>query len=434
MVNVVEKVTEMNHIHFHFIPSDKFKTVNIVVKCKAPLDRSTITKRALLPYLLQKGSAKYPSEKQLMLKLDELYGAILSIDGVKKGNNHIISFRLEVANEKFIQNETTVMDESLTLLHDIIFNPYLEGNAFPEQVVAREKITLKNKINAIYDDKLAYANMRLIDEMCKGENYSIHSNGYVEDLDQLNAQNVYEYYEQLLQEDRIDFYLLGDFQVEAMEKQVKQLFKRHTYEERLVVDHGQGVKLEQPYEVKEMQPIQQAKLHIGYRTNCTYQDENYFALQLFNGLFGGFPSSKLFKNVREKHSLAYYAASRIESHKGLLFVFSGIEANHYQKAKEIIEAQMKAMQAGEFTNQEIDETKELIISEIRETLDHPQGTIELLYQQVIADKIISPKSYIEKIKQVTKEAIVHVANKIEEDTIYLLTSEKRGDQHEKVSI
>ena len=48
-------------------------------------------------------------------------------------------------------------------------------------------------------------------------------------------------------------------------------------------------------------------------------------LQVFNGIFGGFPHSKLFINVREKASLAYYAASRLESHKGLLMVMSGIE-------------------------------------------------------------------------------------------------------------
>lgn len=48
------------------------------------------------------------------------------------------------------------------------------------------------------------------------------------------------------------------------------------------------------------QELKQSKLHIGYRTFITYKDEDYFALQLFNGLFGGFSHSKLFVNVREK--------------------------------------------------------------------------------------------------------------------------------------
>src|SRR5690625_7551474 len=88
-------------------------------------------------------------------------------------------------------------------------------------------------------------------------------------------------------------------------------------------------------EIVKNQSIQQAKRHSGYRTSFRFQDDDYFALHVFNGIFGGFPSSKLFLNVREKHSLAYYAASRIESHKGLLIVFSGIAPEDYQKAREI---------------------------------------------------------------------------------------------------
>src|SRR5690625_3623189 len=172
-------------------------------------------------------------------------------------------------------------------------------------------------------------------------------------------------------------------------------------------------------EVIERQNIQQAKLHLGYRTNCIYKDNDYPALQVFNGIFGGFPSSKLFINVREKNSLAYYAASRLESHKGLLLVFSGIAANDYEKAREIIELQMTAMRNGEFTEDELSETKDLIINQLLETLDHPQGIVELLYQQVIGDKVISPEELIEKIASVTVKDVIQVASNIQEDTIYL---------------
>lgn len=424
MFEIREK--EMNHIHFHTIRSDKFKTINIVVKCQAPLQRKTITKRALLPYILQQGTKNYPSEKALSSKLDELYGATFSIDGAKKGNNHIISFRLEVANEKFIQNETTVVAEALSLLKEIIFQPNLQENVFIESVVTREKKTLKNKINSIYDDKLAYANMRLIDEMCEGEAFSIHQYGYEEDLETIDAQTLYAYYEQLLAEDKINIYVLGDFPVEEMEKEVTNTFRREVYEPLQEVEEKIEL-VKKTKEIIDTQVVQQAKLHIGYRTNCTYRDEDYFALHLFNGLFGSFPSSKLFTNVREKHSLAYYASSRIESHKGLLFVFSGIEATNYKKAREIIEQQMQAMKAGDFTDKEIEETKELIISQVRETLDHPQGIIEFLYQQEVARTKLSPEYFIENIKKVTKQDIIRVANNMECDTVYLLTHEQVGE-------
>src|SRR5690625_5093977 len=190
MVEITEHMSNHQGMNIHLIPTKKFKTVSIVVKCKAPLDRQTVTSRSLLSYILQQGTKKYPSEKQLMVKLDELYGAVFYIDCAKKGNDHIISFRLEIANEKFIDNETTIIQEGLQLLEEIIFQSNTLEGSFPEKIVRREKSILKNKIQSIVDDKMAYANMRLIDEMCKNERFSVHTHGYVDDLESTDAKSL----------------------------------------------------------------------------------------------------------------------------------------------------------------------------------------------------------------------------------------------------
>src|SRR5690625_1347777 len=188
MVQISKHNSNHHALNIHLIPTKKSKTLSIVVKCKAPLERKTVTSRALLSYILQQGTVKYPSEKQLTLKLDELYGAVFNIDCVKKGNDHIISFRLEIANEKYIKNETTIIQEALQLLEEIIFQPNITKQSFPEKIVRREKTILKNKIESIIDDKIAYANIRLIDEMCENELFSVHTYGYVEDLDAIDGE------------------------------------------------------------------------------------------------------------------------------------------------------------------------------------------------------------------------------------------------------
>jgi len=245
----------------------------------------------------------------------------------------------------------------------------------------------------------------------------------------MTAKNVYEYYESMLQEDQLDIYIVGDFEEEMMVDKITSAIDKN--ENTQVINKQEKVKdSSSPVDVViEEQDIQQAKLHLGYRTNCVYKDNDYPALQVFNGLFGGFPNSKLFINVREKNSLAYYAASRIESHKGLLLVFSGIAASDYEQAREIIELQMNAMKNGDFTENELTETKDLIENQLLATLDNPQGIVELLYQQVLGDKEMTPDQLIEKIRNVTKEDIIQVAARIQEDTIYLLTS-KEEKAHE----
>lgn len=409
----------------HFLQTKKFKTINIVVKLSTPLERETITKRALLPYLLNQGTKTYQSEQQLQAKLAELYGAHLAIDGMKKGDNHIISFRLEIANEKFINCEADFIDDALQLLHDIIFNPNVENNTFPDEVFQREKAILANEIRSIVDEKGAYASMRLIDEMYQDEQFGIHVQGYESDLANITAENVYEYYEHAITHDRIDIYVLGD-QVDQLEQKTKTLFVKENNDRYDQLQSTKTKHATSQTEVVETEPINQAKLHIGYTTNCTHHDELYFALHVFNGLFGGFPNSKLFVNVREKNSLAYYISSRLESHKGLLIIVCGIDGDDYKKAKQIIDEQLIELKEGKFIDAQLTETIELIISQLKETLDSPQAVIELLFQQVLGDQSLSPQKLIENIAMVTKEDVISVAQNIKEHTVFLLKNERNS--------
>lgn len=429
MDQLTEEIKQINNMNVHLITTKKFKTIHIVVKFKAPLQKETITKRALLPYILRQGTKTFPSEMELQRKLDQLYGSSLTIDGAKKGDFHVISVRLEVANDKFIKNESSLIEEALYLLRDIIYEPKSIGKSFDPQVFSREKQTLRQAIESVVDDKMKYANMRLIDEMCIGERYSLHVHGYTEDLETLTAEQLYDYYMKLIAQDECDIYVMGDFNQKEMESKLAMTFNRSEHHQAQYAHKDQWEKRLEPKVIIEKQEIQQAKLHIGYRTNCTFQDEDYYALHLYNGMLGGFPSSKLFLNVREKHSLAYYAASRIESHKGILLVFSGIDSNDYEQAKTIIAEQIEEMKQGNFTDDELIETKEQVINEILETLDSPQGIIELLYQQVLSNKHLPPLELMTQLKTATRKDVIKVAQKIELDTIYLLTG-GAGEENE----
>ncbi|MGM8214533.1 EF-P 5-aminopentanol modification-associated protein YfmF [Bacillaceae bacterium W0354] len=418
-----------NSYTLHLIETKKFKTNTIALKFSRPLEREQITERALLPFVLQKGSKNYLDERQLRLKLDELYGSKFSINSGKKGENHVITFVLDFPNEKFLPDENELVKNCLEFLYDVAMNPNVNEGSFNEKIVEKEKETLSNKIKAIIDEKMQYANMRLIDEMCKDEKFSIHSHGYLDDLPKIDPKSLYQTYEQMINEDQLDVYVVGDFNKETMEQQFQDVFqlKRNANVE---LTQSQAIKPPEVNRVIEKQKVQQAKLHIGYRTGITYSDEDYSALQVFNGVFGGFPHSKLFLNVREKHSLAYYAASRLESNKGLLIVFSGIAPEKFDQANEIINEQFEDIKNGKVTDDEIEQTKRSIIHQMKETIDRAGGIVEFFYQQKVGQSEMDLDEMYERIQAVTKEDIIKVANKIQLDTIYFLTAENGGEESE----
>lgn len=428
----VEEIKQIeNGIKFHLLPNKKHKTLTFAVKFRAPLEKETITKRALLPYILKQGTVSLPSRKELQEELAELYGSVLSIGGSKKGEKHILTFYLEVPNEKFLPNTSSLVERAIKLLNEIVYKPNQESNAFSPRVFDREKETLRQNIRSLKDDKASYANMRLIDEMCADEAYSIHAQGYEADLSALSNQDLFAYYQHIRQEDEMDVYVSGDFDTKQMLSLLTDHFKRTARSKETTEQKAESSPVQEvtPKELIEEDQLQQAKLNIGYRTNILFDDSKYPALHVFNGIFGGFPSSKLFINVREKNSLAYYAVSRLESHKGLLLVMSGIAPEDYQKAITIIREQMEAMKKGDFTEEEMEETKLLIINQLKETLDHTQGMIEFMYQQEVGHKEITVDELFESIRQVTKEQVVDVAKQTQEDMVYLLTSEG-GEAHE----
>ncbi|MEH7335562.1 pitrilysin family protein [Neobacillus drentensis] len=425
MEGAVEKVIEMQGYKLHIVETDKYKTNTFVWRMKAPLTKEDVTKRALLPQVLQSSTAQYSSTTALRSYLDELYGATLFVDLAKKGEYHVMSFSLEIANEKFLSDSEPLLKKGFELLAEVLTKPNTSGSAFDKDTVEKEKRTLKQRIQSVYDDKMRYSNVRLLEEMCKGEPYALQVNGEAQDVDAITPENLYEFYKQVFLEDEMDLYIIGDVKEEEVKKFASELLQFENRKPKECAKQEVS-KTEKVNEVKEQQDVKQGKLNMGYRTNIVYGDPDYFALQVFNGIFGGFSHSKLFINVREKASLAYYAASRLESHKGLMMVMSGIDLKNYDQAVGIINEQMEAMKNGDFSDQELDQTKAVIKNQILETIDTSRGLTEILYHNVISDSDISLDTWLSEMQKTSKEEITAVAKKIELDTIYFLTGSEAG--------
>lgn len=420
---IKEFVVKQNELPIHLLQTSKFKTIHIALYMKTNMTKEKATHRALLSHVLKSATKNYPSRKDIRLYLDDLYGATLSTSVEKIGDSHIIVFYMTVVHEKFLQKERDLFQKSIAFLKEIVLHPYLdaEGN-FSEKLIEEEKRLLKQRIDAIYDDKIRYANERLIQEMCKHEPFSIHPYGDKEVLSNVTKESLKEEYNRMLKEDDVTMYIVGDVQKEAVEEAAR-LF---TFPSRLnsvkpIVKHTVAEKEAQ--EVIEKDAISQAKLSMGFRFPVTHEDERFYAAQVMNGLFGGFPHSKLFMNVREKESLAYYAASRYESAKGFIFAFAGIDASKYEKTTAIIKKQLEAVARGEFTEQELAQTKMMLKNQLLEAYDSPRSIMSMAYKGYVLGKVRDLDSWLKGIEGVEKNEVTRVAQLVTLDTCFLLRGE-----------
>lgn len=158
---------------------------------------------------------------------------------------------------------------------------------------------------------------------------------------------------------------------------------------------------------------------IGLDLKQDSKDSKNIAL-IYNGILGGTANSKLFQNVREKASLAYTASSNYIRQKANIFVRCGIEIKNYEKALKIIKEQIEDMKNGNYADEEIQNTKQNIISTIEGIPDEQDTQITYYFGQELTGTENSIEEYIKNIKSVTKQQIVDLANTVKINTIYFL--------------
>nr|WP_157279951.1 pitrilysin family protein [Paenibacillus swuensis] len=414
-------------MRLHVLPTKQFKTFAVSVYIGHPLSEEKVTATALAPFVLRRGTQTYPETIQFRERLDDLYGAGFGFDIYKRGDNQIVQFRMDTIHDGFIKNESgSLLEQSLQFLGEAITNPLVENGAFRAKYVEAEKNTLKKRLESIVNDKIRYAAERCIEEMCKDEPYRLHPLGRIEDLDVITPQSLYEGYQAWLRTAPIDIYVAGDTTME----EVKSLVQAHFAIERGAVGaYDMKPSTQEAGEVNtvvEEMDVSQGKLNMGLRARTSYANENYPAALMYNGILGGYPHSKLFINVREKESLAYYAASRLDGHKGILTIQSGIEIANFEKATEIIKKQLDSMAEGEITELELSQTKAMISNSLREISDSAFEMIAFDYNSVLTGKERTTTELIEAVAKVDVEAIQSFAKDIQLDTIYFLRDQK-GD-------
>lgn len=413
-------------VNLHIRQTTQFKTVNFSIKWRRALTAQNASERTVLTNVLQHSNGKYTTTAAFRSFLDDLYGTVLYFDTSKRGNEHTVLMNIETVNDQYLAN-TSVLNEVLGIIHTAIFEPNLEKGVFKDSIVEREKKMVIQRIESIFDDKSRFAQVRLQQILRPNEPASISANGTVEDIQKISPTSLLEAYQSMLANDKIDIYVAGDINEDEIVAKLKKAlpFTDRTPEEIPVVlpqQHPQN-----DY-VREQQEMKQGKMHIGFSTPVRFGDADFAKMQIFNGIFGGYPHAKLFMNVREKESLAYYASSSYASHYGLVFVVSGIEPKNEEKALSLIKEQLAVMQAGEITDLELEQTKAMLTNQLKESLDSARGQIEIFDQYKDLPEKFSVETWANKWKAVTKEDVVEVAKQVQLEAVYFLCGKEQAAQ------
>lgn len=419
------KVELEQGVTLYICKSDQFKTVNFAVKWKSHLQEETTAARSVLANILEDSNGQFRTQSALRNKLDDMYGTVLFTDAAKRGDTHIISLNVECVNDEYVAN-SDVLNEAIGLIQTVIFNPNLVEGVFNADIVAREKRSVIERIRSQYDNKTSYAQKRMLEILRPNSPVSTPTDGTEEAVAALTPESLLSTYESMIHEDEIDIYVIGEVDEVAFAEKLKEVlnFKARPVGKKDLVQEKNRQKSFEIQHVREQQDMKQGKLHLGFSTPVTFHHPDYAKMQVTNGVFGAFAHSKLFMNVREKESMAYYASSSYASHYGLVYVMAGIDAELEEKAVALIQEQLTAMQNGDITNLELDQTKALLKNSITGTFDSARGQIEVFDQFKALDENFKAELLITAWEAVTKDDVQKMANDIKLEVVYLLSGKE----------
>ena len=416
----------LNHLR-----SEKFKTACLSLSLLTQLKRETAAMNALIPYVLRRGTARFPDMEALSARMEELYGTAVEPAVRKIGEIQCLGFFASIPEGEFLPGGQNVLHDAAELLGQLLLAPATRGGLLLPQYVDSEKEKLLDRIRSRVNYKSSYALSRCVEEMCCCEDFAVSRLGGEDECEAINYKKLTKQYHTLLQQSPVEIFYCG----RAAEKELRTALRdalitlpRGEIDYEIGTDLRMNALEDRPRFVEEELDVNQGNLVIGWRLGDCMEDPDQAAILVFNAVYGGGTSSKLFRNVREKLQLCYHAGSLADTHKGLLLVSSGIAFDKLEQARDEIFAQLEAMRRGEITEEELSAARAGVASDLRAMTDS-QGELEgFLLAQTLDGLEYGPLELAALAEDVTKEDVVRIAQSVDCDLIYFLKGGEPEDE------
>lgn len=380
------------------------KTFRIVVLWRRPLDGDQAA-RAILPALLQHGTAKYPDRPSLVRAREQRFGASSSFSTGRHGESAVLTLRGDAVASAFLPGASDQFGALVELLGEQWQSPRLLAPGLPPAVFGRERAQALADARAVREDRGRFARLSAVLAACEGEPYGVPEHGGEAAIAALTAESAARAFGDWRRASVPVVLAAGhlpDDPVRALAPLVAAVRPAAALALPLAVEP----KPRAARRLRENAPMQQAKVVIVLRSPAPRSPREFAALQVFCSLWGGGPHSRLFTEVREKRSLCYYASVGGDADKGLLLVQSGCEANSVEAVVEQCLVQRDELAASRFTDAELATAIAVCQGPLRSLDDSPAARLSFTAEQFLRGLDEDPAQRVQHLAEVTRDDVV----------------------------
>ena len=401
------------------LTTTQFKTSVISAGYALPLEHENAA-MAILPFLLRRGTVKYPDMNAISAYLDELYGAQIDPYVRKIGDRLVIGFVAEAIDESVVPDSTRVTENLIGFIGEMLHEPVLIDGMFDSDVLEQEKTNLLNRIRGLKNDTRSYAQRRAKELLHKDDRFGFSEYGTESAVKALTAASVRQAFERMLSCGELELFYCGTLTGEesaVMFQNAMPIPSGKMKMDREIPYYNKDAKTQT---IVEEMNVTQGKMTLCLTSPYTGVSPEYPALLLFTEILGGYTGSRLFCNVREKMSLCYYASAGLAFSTGEVLIASGIENSKFEVARDAVLEQLRDLCGDGLTEEELEQARRTKINALRSMQDVPRSMESYWQTRSMLDANEDIDTLIKRLEALTLDQVVSAGRSLRVALIYFL--------------
>ena len=421
---MVYREYKMGPYNLHTIKTDKFKLCHMEIIFRNNVMKNEISKRNILFDFLTDSSNRYPTKREVFLKLEDLYNASIYAVTSKVGNAILTNICMDFINPKYTDKET--LEETIKLPFEMLLNPLAKNEEFDSELLEIVKNRNIASIKSLKENPKKYAITEAL-KTIENTPSSFTNIGTIEELEEITPVSLFKYYKQVLKHDFIDIYIIGNLNMDEIEQIISKyakfkFIKNHEFKMYVTNNKRKPLIKSEKYIYVQTNIVMILNLN-----NITSYEQKYIA-HLYNIILGGGSlDTKLYKKLRGENSLCYNVNSMYQKYDGLILITTAVDINAKDKAINLIKQSIKDM-TDNITDDELEQAKELINSSLGMSMDNIGKIVDNYFFKNVSD-LDDYETRIKEFKKITKEDIYNFSKKISISTIYSLVGSEENEEN-----
>jgi predicted Zn-dependent peptidase len=161
-------------------------------------------------------------------------------------------------------------------------------------------------------------------------------------------------------------------------------------------------------------PFEQAHVIMGFE-GLSWRRPEFYAAQVFSGLFGGGMSSRLFQEARERRALCYsiYSSTWGLADTGFFLVHAATGASTMGQLVQVVKTQFVRAASDRPDQREVDRAKSQLKTGLLMSLESSVARAEQMARQLLAfGRLLTAEELIERVEAVTPEGVRSTAEQL----------------------